>query len=91
MEKSAEFLIGFVRDYLDGENSRLDFDLSFDHYIIEHYPRMERENPELAECFAFYLAGDEIDRTRDLSDSECKKLVRRQFNKFMAASNDSYN
>ncbi len=66
MGKSAEFLIGFVRDYLDGENSRLDFDLNFDHYIIEHYPRMEHENPELAECFAFYLAGDEIDRARDL-------------------------
>ena len=90
MGKSTDFLIGFVRDYLSGENSRLDFDLDYDHYVIEHFPRMERENPELAECFAFYLAGEEIDRARDLSDSECKKLVRRQFNKFMAAWKDGF-
>ncbi len=45
MGKSTDFLINFVRGYLDGENSRLDLD--YDHYIIEHYPRMERENPDM--------------------------------------------
>ncbi len=33
MGKSTDFLINFVRGYLDGENSRLDLDLDYDHYI----------------------------------------------------------
>jgi hypothetical protein len=90
MGKSTDFLINFVRGYLDGENSRLDLDLDYDHYLSEHYPQMERENPALAECFAFYLGGDEIDQARELSDSECKKIVRKQFNKFMAAWKDGF-
>lgn len=64
------------------------FDLDFDHYLITHYPKMERENPELADCFAYYLSEEGIDRSDDLSDAQHKKLIRRQFNEFMAAMRD---
>ncbi|GHU94610.1 hypothetical protein FACS1894208_05990 [Clostridia bacterium] len=49
-------MIEFVQDYLDGEDNRLDWNLDFNHYLIQHYPKMERENLDVAECFAFYLA-----------------------------------
>jgi hypothetical protein len=60
--KSTDFMIRFVRDYLNGENSRLDWDLDFNHYLIQHYPKMARENAEVADCFAFYLSEEGYDR-----------------------------
>ena len=53
---STEFMMNFVQSYLDGERSRMDFDLDFSHYLMKHYAKMERANPNLAECFNFYLA-----------------------------------
>lgn len=81
-------MITFVQDYLKGDSTRLDFDLDFDHYLIEHYPKMERENSAVAECFYYYLSEQGIDCSDNLADSEHKKLIRKQFNKFQAALAD---
>jgi len=81
-------MIAFVKEYLTGERSRLDFDLDFNHYLITYYPKMERENRDLAECFNFYLAEEGFDRTKGLSDAQHKKLIRKQFNEFEAAMHD---
>ena len=37
---STEFMMTFVQSYLDGERSRMDFDLDFSHYLIKHYKKM---------------------------------------------------
>ena len=83
-----EFMIAFVREYLDGERSRMDFDLDFNHYLIKHYPRMERQNAELADCFNFYLAEEGLDKAHGLSDAAHKKLIKRQFAEFESAMRD---
>jgi len=82
------FMFAFVEDYLSGEADRLTFDLDFNHYLMEHYPRMERKNAELAECFVFYLAEQGHDVAQGLSDAAHKKLIRKQYNEFVAAMND---
>ena len=84
-KRGFNFMIGFVLDYINGVNSRLDFELDFDHYFIEHYPKMERENPELADCFAYYLSEEGQDKAHGLSDAEHKKLIIKQYNEFMSA------
>ena len=76
-------MMEFVQDYLDGKFKRLDFDLDFAHYLVEQYPKMERECGELADCFNFYLAEEGYDQSHDLSDSEHKRLIQRQYNEFM--------
>jgi hypothetical protein len=86
--KSTEFMFEFVQDYLDGKSERLDFDLDFNHYLIQHYPKMERENPYIADCFSFYLSEEGQDRSEGLSDAEHKKLIRRQFKEFKSALRD---
>lgn len=86
--KHFDFMIDFVQDYFSGDNSRMGFDLDFNHYLIEHYPGMERENPDAAECFFFYLSEEGIDCSDGLSDAEHKILIQRQFDKFAAALND---
>jgi hypothetical protein len=51
-------MMDFVQEYLDGVRNRVDFDLDFNHYLIENYAKMEREGGELADCFQFYLAEE---------------------------------
>ena len=46
--------------------------------LIRHYAKMERENPDLAECFNFYLAEDGFDKAVGLSDDRYRKLFKKQ-------------
>ena len=48
---------------------------------------MEREDSELAECFAFYLS-DAFDRAEHLPDTEHKEFIRKQFDMFNDALYD---
>ena len=88
-KKSAlETMIAFVQAYLDGAISRLDFELDFNHEMIKLYPKMERENSQIADCFYFYLAEEGVDQAMALSDAAHKKLIRKQFKEFTAAMRD---
>jgi len=87
---ASEFMMTFVQEYLDGKRSRLDFDLDFSHYLMKHYAKMDRENPDLAECFNFYLAEEGFDHAEGLSDDRHRKLIQKQFNKFKAALRDGF-
>lgn len=87
---ATEFMIAFVQSYLDGERSRLDFDLDFNHYLIKRYPKMERENPVLAECFHFYLAEEGFDQAEGLSDDQHKELMQTRLNEFKAVLRDGF-
>jgi len=83
-----EFMIAFVKEYLDGGSSRMDFDLDFNHYLIKHFPKMDRQNAALADCFNFYLAEEGFDKADGLSDAQHKKLIRKRFAEFEAAMHD---
>ena len=87
---AIEFMMNFVQSYLDGERSRMYFDLDFSHYLMKHYAKMERANPNLAECFNFYLAVEGFDHTEGLSNDQHKKLIQKQFNEFKAALRDGF-
>jgi len=49
---------------------------------------MERVSGELADCFSFYLAEERIDQTDGLSNTEHKKLIRKQYKEFKSAKYD---
>ena len=87
-KSGLKFMMEFVQGYLDGERSRLDWDLDFNHYLIQNYPKMEKENSELADCFYFYLVEQGFDQGEDLSDAQHKKLIKKQFAEFESAMND---
>jgi len=89
-KSASKFMIEFVQEYLDGETERLFFDLDFNYYLNENYQKMEREDPDFAECFVFYIAELGFDKSHGLPDAEHKKLIRRQFNEFMAAKRDGF-
>lgn len=83
-------MIAFVQDYLDGVLDRLDWDLDFNHYLIKHYPKMERDNADLAECFVFYLAEEGFDQAIGLSNDDHKVLIQEQLDKFKSAMQDGF-
>ena len=89
-KQGMAFMLSFVQEYLDGEMDRLGFDLDFNHYLIKHYPRMEREDADMAEAFAFYLAEIGFDKSGNLTDAEHKKLIRQRFIEFMEAKDDGF-
>jgi hypothetical protein len=89
-QSATEAMMAFVQEYLDGERERLFFDLDFSYTLMKYYPRMERANRDLAECFNFYLTEEGFDRSEGLSDSEHKKLIRRQFNEFKSVMKDEF-
>jgi hypothetical protein len=81
-------MMAFVQEYLDGKMDRMSFDLDFNHYLIKHFPKMERETGELADCFAFYLSEEGVDQADGLSDAAHKKMIKKQFGEFKAAMSD---
>jgi hypothetical protein len=78
-----------MREYLNGEIERMFFDLDFDHYLIQNYPKMERENRPLAECFYYYVSEEGIDRcTDDMTDDAHRDFMCEQFEEFEKARKD---
>ena len=55
-KSNTQLMFDFVLEYIDGDMERMFFDMDFNHYLIKYYPAMERQDSEMAECFAFYLA-----------------------------------
>ena len=83
-----EFMMNFVQEYLDGTMDRIGWDLDFNHYLMQQYPKMQREDRGLADCFYYYLSEEGYDQGDDLSDSEHKKLIRKQWREFKSAMKD---
>jgi hypothetical protein len=78
----------FVKEYLDGEMDRIDFELDFNYYLIENYPAMEREDSGFADCFLYYISEEGFDRGGGLGDGEHKQLIRRQWDELHSAIRD---
>lgn len=87
-KSNTELMFAFVQEYLNGDMPRIFFDVDFDHYFIKYYLAMERQNPDMAGCFAYYLSEQGVDVSDGLSDDRHKKLIRKQWKKFSAALDD---
>ena len=81
----TKFMTSFVEEYLSGDMERIGFDLDFNYYLNEHYSKMEREYPDLADCFYYYLTEQGIEQANHLNDSEHKKLIRKQWGEVKSA------
>ena len=87
----TEYMFNFVEEYLSGKMDRIDWDMDFNYYFMQHFQSMSRKNSDLAECFNFYIAEQGFDQGDSLNDSEHKKLIRKQWNEFKAAMHDGFN
>lgn len=68
---NIRFMMKFIKEIIDGESDRLNFDLDFNYHLIQRYDKMYDEDPEAAEFFAERV-GDLCDRTDEFSDDELR-------------------
>jgi hypothetical protein len=76
---NLDFMMTYVERYLKGRLKRWEFDLDFDHHIMDRYAKMEREDAEYAEAYAYYISTYGVDCGNGLSDSAYKKLIQKQY------------
>jgi hypothetical protein len=81
-------MIDYVKDFIEGRMERWEFDLDYSANMIEHYPRMERENPQLADCFVCYIDEQGFEAGQDLPDGKYKALIKKRFKQFMSVFDD---
>lgn len=68
---NIKFMMKFIKEILDGESERMNFDLDFNHHLIQRYSKMYAEDPDAAEVFADRI-GELCDRTSEFSDDELR-------------------
>ena len=57
LKKNGAKLVNFVVDFVNGDVERWEFDPDYAGYVIECFPKFEKEHPRLARRFA-----DTVDR-----------------------------
>jgi len=74
--KHTAFMVDFISDFVDGKMSRYNFELDYSGYMIEHFPKMEREDYHLARKFANTIdAKYEYAENRNISDDDFRILM----------------
>lgn len=81
MGKNIDYMMELVKEYLSGKTPRHIFELDFDTEILARYKKMVREDRNYAEYFYDMLSEYGVDVGDGLSDTEFKKLIRRQYKK----------
>ncbi|NMA51906.1 MAG: hypothetical protein GX949_02715 [Peptococcaceae bacterium] len=88
MGKHIDYMMGMVKDYLAGKTPRYIFELDFQTEILARYKKMVREYRDFAEYFYNLLSEDGVDAGDELSDSEFKRLIRKQYNKVKSVADE---
>ena len=57
-------MIDFLSEFADGEMSRYDFEMDYSGYVIEYFPKMEKEDYLLTRKFA-----DTVDRAYEFAQA----------------------
>ena len=74
--KHTAFLIDFISDFADGKISRYSFEMDYSGYVIEHFPKMKRENARLAQKF-ICTVDDVVEyaQANNISDDDFRIMV----------------
>ncbi len=78
--ESTIFMLNFIKDMINGERSRIDWNYDFNYYFIQHYSNMQEENPDLAEDYAFYFS-DLHDESDFMTDAQLIKKIKSNYKK----------
>lgn len=82
LPKHTQAMINYVSDFTTGNMSRMFFDLDYSYYVIERFPKMERENAAIAQLYA-----DTVDAAYNQCSGkgnlECMEIIKRALKNFM--------
>jgi len=83
-------MMELVKNYLSGKTPRYIFELDFQTEILARYKKMVREDSDYAEYFYDLLSEEGVDAGDGLSDTEFKKLIRKQYNKVKTVADEGF-
>ncbi len=72
-------VLNMVQEFLDGEMDSISFQLDFPYEIEQRYRKMVREDSDFADMIYFYLVEQGVDLAGEMSDTDFKKLIQRQY------------
>ena len=72
-------VLNMVQEFLDGEMESISFQLDFPYEIEQRYRKMVREDSDFADMIYFYLVEQGVDLAGEMSDTDFKKLIQRQY------------
>ena len=90
MAKNIDYMMGMVKDYLAGKTPRYIFELDFQTEILARYKKMAREDKDYAEYFYDLLSENGVDAGDGLSDTDFKRLIRRQYNQVKSVADEGF-
>ena len=85
---NTNYMIGYVKDFVEGGMESWEFKIDFPANLKKRFSKMERECPELADCFSCYLIEQGIDEGLDLPDEQFLELIQERFEQFMSVFDD---
>ena len=72
-------VLKMTKKYLDGEMSRIDYELDFPYEVEKRYRNMCKEDFDYADMLYFYLVECGTDQAAGLSDEAFYKLIQTQY------------
>jgi hypothetical protein len=79
-QPNIDYMMNMTKDFLNGKIDEIDYSLDFPYELEQRYKKMHREDDDYCELIYECLYEEGIDMYNDLSDSDFKKLIRKQFN-----------
>ena len=76
---NIDAILKMTKEYLDGEISRIDYELDFPYEVEKRYQKMCREDADYADMLYFYLFECGTDQAAGLSDEDFHKLIQSQY------------
>jgi len=90
LAKNIDYMMELVKNYLSDKTPRYIFELEFQTEILARYKKMVREDRDYAEYFYDLLSEEGVDVGDALSDTEFKKLIRKQYNKVKSVADEGF-
>ena len=76
---NIDAILKMTKEYLDGEISRIDYELDFPYEVEKCYQKMCREDADYADMLYFYLIECGTDQATGLSDEDFHRLIQDQY------------
>ena len=88
--KNINYMMRYVKSFLDGKTERLSFELDFDFELMERWDEMCGEDAEYAQVINDWISEKGVIAGQDLSDDEFKELILVQYNEVKSIAADGF-
>jgi len=87
---NINYMMEMTKSYLNGEMDIIDYTLDFPYELKERYEKMVRENHEYTDLIYDCLIEEGTNQSSNLSDSQFKKLIRKQYKYIKGVVEDGF-